>query len=147
MSITTPILNTIDLGVGGTAGSPTHQYTALNVDSFEPKFTSLAGQRTNADGTIDKPSTPLQLSWTVKMFAGDYPDYTAFMSALDKLIYFYGNQPQFVRGNTAAWLQRHAAGTWVQVVALGAMPILRDANLYEVHFELQETATVTITAP
>lgn len=146
MSITTPILNTIDLGVGGTVSSPTKQYTALNVDSFEPKLVTLAGARTNADGSIDKPPTPIQLTWTVKMFAGDYPDYTAFMSALDKLFYFFANQPQFIRGNTAAWVQRHST-SWIQVVALGALPATRDANLYAVQFELQECLTITITAP
>lgn|ERR1035437_3252285 len=151
MSLSGKRINTVDLGVGGTAASPTKTYTGIWVLAFEPIFDPMAGIRVNADGSSDSPSSPTIVSWDIEFLSNNYPDQDTPIDGvgnMEKVIAFFVNRPQFIRGNSAEWIKRHSnTTTWIPVVALGALPTRRKANLYGLKFTVRECAQIQVTAP
>ena len=141
--------DTIDLGVLGSAGSPTHAYTGLCVLAFEPIIGAKTEMRVFADQSVDRVPAPVVLSWKIKFDLVDMPDTTDGVAVLEKILYWQANTPQYLRGSTAEWIKRHGdTTTWVPVVALGEIPATRDVNHYNYEITVRECATLaTIAAP
>lgn len=148
MPITGKQINTVDLGVGGTAAAPTKTYTGIIVVAFEPSFDPLGEPRVDSGGGVDVVASPTQLFWDIEFLLTQYPDTTTGVTAMEKVLAFFANRPQFVRGNSAEWIARHAnTTTWIPVVTLGDLPATRKTNYYGLKFRVQECAAITISAP
>lgn len=141
-------LNYIDIGVGDLVlGAPPDYFQGVLVFECEPEMESLAGMREFEDGSVDSPASQAIFSWHVVMDLTQYPDTTAGVKELEKLLWFCANRPQFMRCNSAEWVKRYGATTWVPVVVVGKLPMKREANLYKVEFTARAAVAVSISKP